>query len=330
MSALVTDDEAATALVGVIGNTRWEAVTFAHGYVALKNGKSVDASARIMYERGPQTLTKCRTMLEAVASKGFVGQLTPREKVGSAENPVTKLFPASITEQRFLEFLDELSVVRPSITYKDNRDARSLVDFTLCEGELELPVNIKNAGTKFENAASLVGLSPDDCIPIPAYKAHAALEKLPNLLYVVSVDYALVAKLRSLLPTLFCPLERIVWDLLNGHAGSNVKSAEDALVNRVTRMHWAAIKTAVAANPFHVVSARRSVRVLQSKPKRTPGIGLKAWGTGAAGEVNVHLSIKEDTTEWTVVMKRIAEKGINDIVEAVNRRVTEVVYDPEI
>jgi len=330
MITQITDNEATDALVNVIGDTHWEAVTFAHGYIAQQGGKNLDEAARDMFKRGPQTLTKSKALLGAVMNKGFVGQLTTRVKTGSAENPVTTLFPAAITEQRFIEQLDELTAARPDVTYTDNRDAGSLVDFTLAEGGLELPINIKNAGTKFENAASLVGLSPEDCIPIPAYKAYAALEKLPNLLYAVSVDYELITQLRSLLPTLFDSQERIVWDLLNSHSGSYVKSAEDAFVNRIVRLHWSTIKTLIAANPFHVVSARKSVRVLQTKPKRTPGVGLKAWGTGASGEVNVHLSIKEDTTPWPGVVKRITEKGISDVVEAVNRRVTEVVYDPEI
>jgi hypothetical protein len=330
MSAKISDKDAADALVNVVGDTPWEAVTFAHGFIAQQRGKSVDEVAKQMYDRGPQTLKKSKELLGAVGAKGFVGQLTPREKTGSAENAVTKLFPAAITEQRFLELLDELTTSRPSVTYADNREARSLVDFTLTENGLELPVNIKNAGTRFEQAASLVGLAPEDCIPIPAYKANAALEKLPNLLYAVSVDYELVGQLQSLLPRLFDSRERIVWDLLNGYAGSKVRAAEDAFVTRVVRQHWAAIKAVIAANPFHIVSARKSIRVLHTKPKRTPGIGLRAWGTGAAGEVNVHLSIKEDTTPWPDVAKRITEKGIADVIAAVNRRVTEVVFDPEI
>jgi hypothetical protein len=330
MSAQIADRDAADALVNVIGETRWEAVTFAHGLIDLQSGKSLDKAAREMYQRGPQTLKKSKELLEAVGTKGFVRQLTRREKTGSAENPITKLFPAATTEQRFLELLDELTTTRSSVSYTDNRKTRRLDDFLLTEGDLVLPVNIKNAGTKFEQAASLVGLAPEDCIPIPAYKAHAALEKLPNLLYAVSIDYELALRLQSLLPTLFDSQEQVVWYLLNTYAGAHLQDAEDAFVTRVVRQHWTTIKAVIAANPFHIVSARKSVRVLQTKPKRTPGIGLKAWGTGARGEVNVHLSIEEDTTPWPDVVKRISEKGIADVIAAVNRRVTEVVYDPEI
>ena len=40
-------------------------------------------------------------------------------------------------------------------------------------------------------------------------------------------------------------------------------------MTRVVRQHWAAIKRVISANPFHIVSARKSIRVLQTKPKRT-------------------------------------------------------------
>src|SRR5207249_4123627 len=106
-------------------------------------------------------------------------------------------------------------------------------DFTLLERDLELPINVKNAGTRFERATELVGLDPNDCIPIPAYKAHAALESLPNLIYVVAVDYALVPTLNRLLPSLFAREETTVWELLNEFAGARVRSAEDLFVNKI-------------------------------------------------------------------------------------------------
>jgi hypothetical protein len=48
------------------------------------------------------------------------------------------------------------------------------------ENNIELPVNVRNAGARFDNAAKLVGLEPDDCVQIPARKAYAAIEKEPT------------------------------------------------------------------------------------------------------------------------------------------------------
>jgi hypothetical protein len=90
MSGTIPDKDAADALVNVVGDTRWEAVTFAHGFIAQQGGKAVDEAARAMYDRGPQTLKKSKELLGAVATRGFIGQLTARERTGSAENPITK------------------------------------------------------------------------------------------------------------------------------------------------------------------------------------------------------------------------------------------------
>jgi hypothetical protein len=325
-----TDQEAAEALTQVIGSTTWVGVTLAHAFLATLAGTSVEDAGRQMYNQGRLTLRQSRELLGRAIADGFLATLPRRERTGYAENPVTKLFPAAITEQRFLEHLDTLVSARPTVTYSDDREGASLTDFTLSEGDLRLPINIKNAGTRFNQAAALVGLDPDDCIPIPAYKAHAAIEVHPNLLYAVSVDYGLIGVLNTQLPKLLSREEAITWELLNQCGGSHVRKAEDAFVADVVRKHWTALKSAIADTPFHVVSARKSVRILQTKPQRTPGIGLKAWGTGASGEINVHVSIREDTTPWETVSRRIVDSGVQNIVDAVNRKRTEVVYDPEI
>jgi hypothetical protein len=284
-----------------------------------------------MFGRGPLSLTKCRQVVPEIRERGFLHLLTERKRTGSAANPITKLFPSTITEQRFLESLDNLCLQVYGLTYTDERETgHSVVDFTLHQGELALPLNVKNAGTRFERAQQLVGLDPNDCIPIPAYKAHDALEVEPNLIYAVSVDYDLVGTLVDLMPQLFDERERIVWDLLTHHSGALVRSAEDAFIFGTTRKYWERIHPYVERNPFHGISARRSIRILQTKPRRTPGIGLRAWGTGASAEVNVHVSIREETTPWNEIETRILAGGLGTIIEAVNRRKMEWVYDPEI
>jgi len=250
------------------------------------------------------------------------------------ENPITKLFPASITEQRFLELLDSLKDRRPGLDYREDRgNEHSLRDFTISEQDIELPINVKNAGTRFENAAQLVGLDSDDCIPIPAYKANAAVESsgfTPNLLYVISVDYDLIKILDTMLEKLFSDDEALVWDLLNRHTGKLVRDAEDLFVGRIVRRHWPELQKVVSDKPFHVISARKALRILQTIPKRTPGIGQRAWGTSARGEVNVHISVKTETKPWSEVADRIITNGITDVVKAVNRKVLQEIYDPEI
>lgn len=309
-----TDEQAARALVEVVGTTPWEAVAMAKGFLRLLEGRTEEEAARAIFEHDQHTLKKSREIVAELKSKGFLGCLRPREKTGSAENPITKLFPAALTERRFVELLDQLCETRPGLDYHDDREVRhSLSDITLMEGPDSLPINIKNAGTRFLNAKSLVGLEPEDCIPIPAYKAYGAVDKLPSLLYVISVDYLLAEKLSGL-TTVLQGNEMITWELLNKFRGSQLKKAEDFFVSKMTQKYWGALSPMAAANPFHVISARRAIRILQQRPERTPGIGLKAWGTGANAEVNVHISISSETTDWSVVSKRIKESGIRDVV----------------
>ena len=189
---------------------------------------------------------------------------------------------------------------------------------------------MKNAGTRFENAASLVGIDPDDCIPIPVYKAYGAIEKEPNLLYAICIDYSLISKIERGLLTLFSAEEASVWRMLSKYAGSHIRDAEDKFVYSMVNRHWENFTRHVSIPVFRIVSARKAIRILQRLPKRTPGIGLRAWGTGASAEVNVHISISNETKQWDEIHSRIQDSGIAGIIEAVNRKKQEWVDDPEI
>lgn len=327
----VNDRKAAEALTHCVGETSWEAAALAFAYLKLLDGATDEDAAREAHGRGRMTLKRARELAGRMRKDGFEAALTPRERTGSAENPITKLFPATITEQRFAERLDSLCTSRNTLRYSDDRaSGHTLTDFTLQEDERRLPVNIKNAGTRFERALALVGLDPNDSIPIPAYKAYAALEAEPNLLYVVAVDYELIKRLDTELPGILDPSERLAWNLLNRFTGAMVRSAEDAFIFSMVRRHWTALRALAEDVPFRVISARKAIRILQTKPQRTPGIGIRAWGTGASAEVNVHVSIREDMKEWDEIRDRIDGLGLADIIEAVNRKRVEEVYDPEI
>src|SRR6266481_8698838 len=103
-----TDDQASRALLDVIGSSRWEAVGIAHGFCALQNGAPNEEAARAIYRHGSQSLKKSREIVDAFAKSGFLTQLTLREERGAAADVVPKLFPGRITEERFLELLDDL------------------------------------------------------------------------------------------------------------------------------------------------------------------------------------------------------------------------------
>jgi hypothetical protein len=318
-------------IVKILPESRWIGACLARAAVALDKGKSADDVARVLYDTSALTLKKSKEAVAGLRKKPFGKLLQPREKTGSAENPVTKLFPAAITERQFLDELDRLSEERPTVSYRDERfGSHSLVDFTIIENGLELPINVKNAGTRFENAATLVGIDPNDCIPIPAYKAYDAVEKVPNLLYAISIDYSLIGKIESQLLTRLTKDEAQVWRILNKYAGPHIRDAEDRFIYSTVNKHWTDFSEHVSLPVFRLISARKSIRILQTLPKRTPGIGLRAWGTGASAEVNVHISVSAETKPWDEIHSRISAKGVSDIIDAVNRKRTEVVYDPEI
>lgn len=327
-----TELEAAQAIVTVLPDSRWVGSGLAQAYLWSINGdRDAEQISRHLYNLNCYSLTKAKELAPTLAKGGFLGHIKVRTKTGSAENPITKMFPAAITEERFLDQVDALRAKRATVDYEDDRaSGHTLVDFTLTEGDLRLPINVKNAGTRFENAKQLVGLEPNDCIPIPVYKAYDAIEKEPNLIYAVAVDYGLIDSINTHLIPLFDDNEAIVWRILNDYSGSRIRDAEDKFVYGITTRHWNSIRKDFADPEFRLISARKSIRILQKQPKRTPGIGLRAWGTGASAEVNVHISIAEETKAWMEVFERIAQNSLSDIIEAINRKKTEVVYDPEI
>lgn len=327
----MAEEVIAESILKVLKDSRWIGFNLAQAYLDQLKGVEKETVTRNLYESGCMTLTRAKEIFPKIQSSGFIQFIPPRKKLGSAENPITKLFPAAITEQNFLIEIDSLRAKRPSIDYEDDRFSRhSLVDFTLIEEEVKLPVNVKNAGTRFENAQQLVGLDPDDCVPIPVYKAHDALEKEPNLVYSISVDYSLIETINQMLIPQFNEEEKTTWNLLNSYSGTQVRDAEDKFVYGMTIKYWDMLNPNINKANFRLISARKSIRILQKHPRRTPGIGLRAWGTGASAEVNVHISVSDETKSWNEIFDRICKNGLKDIINAINRKRTEEVYDPEI
>ena len=215
--------------------------------------------------------------------------------------------------------LRHLSQLEPRFQIEDYHRRGENRDFGVQEAGLELPINVKAATTLFRNAA-MFGLEPLDCIPISSYKALNALNKVPDLIYVDLVDFTLREKVDSVMEGLDGPLG-ILWDLFSWYGGKGATAAQDVYVDRVFDEHGPVLDAlAPGVTSFRAISARRVMAILRANPRRCPGLGVKAAGTGAFNaEVNVHVSVANETTPWDDVGSMLAIEGIQSVLDLIRR-----------
>lgn len=314
-----SDTRLAQALINLLADVRWEGVALAAGLLAKKGGAGSAQVAAAIHKYDRHTKKEAlRLATEDLGRLPLEDILARREKLSSAANPITKLFPGFIAEERFRELLAPLKKSIPGIEVVDVRAKRSLADFRLEQGGLYLPINVKVASTLFRMAAELVGLPPDDCLPIPAYKAINAAKAEPHLVYAITVDYALLAKIDGLLAGRLSPDEKLVWELLGSHKGKGVRDAEDAFVYGVVTRNWVAIRAKIDHPPFVILSAKRALAVLGENYSRVPGLGVRAFGSTASAEANVHIEISKETIPWSDLVARLQASGIAGVHGEIN------------
>lgn len=216
--------------------------------------------------------------------------------------------------------LRHLSKLEPRFRIEDYHRKGENRDFGVQESGLELPINVKAATTLFRNAA-MFGLEPLDCIPISSYKALNALNKVPDLVYVDLVDFTLREKVDGVMEGFDGPLG-ILWDLFSWYGGRGAKAAQDCYVDRVFEQHGAVLDAlAPGVTSFRAISAHRVMAILRANPRRCPGLGVKAAGTGAFNaEVNVHVSVANETTPWDDVASMLAWQGIQPVLDLIRHK----------
>jgi hypothetical protein len=213
----------------------------------------------------------------------------------------------------------------------DFHEAGENRDFGVRKDGLELPINVKTASTIFRNAKQTVGLEPEDCIPISVYKALGASERVPDLVYVDLVDF----KLRDGVDAAVAQLEgpaAILWDLLSWYAGSGAKRAQDRYIKVLFETQRPALEALVAdSTKFRVISAKKVIALMHEKPRRVPGLGIKAAGTGSfVAEVNMHVSVKNETKPWAEVDALIREGGIQPVLDLIRLTSAKTLPSPEL
>lgn len=204
-------------------------------------------------------------------------------------------------------------------------------DFGVNKDNLELPINVKTASTVFRNALKTVGLDPEDCIPVSTYKALGGSKRVPNLIYVDLVDFALREKVDAFVESLVGP-PAILWDLFSWYAGKGAKQAQDQYIKQLFSEHRPALEAFVDdASNFRVISAKKVVALMHQMPHRVPGLGIKAAGTGTFNaEVNLHISVSRETQPWADVANLIVEHGIQAALDLINMTETQTVPSPQL
>ena len=214
-----------------------------------------------------------------------------------------------------------LARLEPPFTINDYHARGDNRDYGVAQGGEELPLNVKTASTLFRNARDF-GLEPEDCIPISSYKALNAKDRVPDLVYVDLVDFTLRERTDAYMDALDGNLG-VLWDLLTWYGGRGAKAAQDVFVDAVFDRHGDDLdRMAPGVTSFRAISARRVLAILREKPRRCPGLGVKAAGTGTFNaEVNVHVSVSQETTPWDDVEELLLGHGIRAVLDLI--RVTE-------
>jgi len=204
-------------------------------------------------------------------------------------------------------------------------------DFGVQKEGLELPINVKVASTMFREARRVVELDPEDCIPLGAYKAIGASERVPAMVYVFLVDFKLRERVDSFMEGLDEDLA-IGWDLLSWFGGRGMKRAQDQYITALFDRHGPDLRALTpGVTSFRVISAQRALAIMRKHPRRVPGLGVKAAGTGVIrGEVNIHVSVDQETRSWDEIADLLGRHGVQHVLDQVTRTVRAEIPEPDL
>jgi hypothetical protein len=204
-------------------------------------------------------------------------------------------------------------------------------DFGVQRDARELPINVKVASTMFREAHRVVHLDPEDCIPLGAYKAIGASERVPALVYVYLVDFTLRERVDAFMEDLDEDLA-IGWDLLSWFGGRGMKRAQNQYIASLFKRHGSDLRAlAPDGTSFRAISAQRALAIMRTQPRRVPGLGVKAAGTGVIrGEVNIHVSVEQETKPWVAVADLLRTQGVQHVLDLITQTAPAEIPNPDL
>lgn len=262
-----------------------------------------------------------RRWVDKVAGEGFFAWLKKdepsEERVRRAKQGIAQMILATIAEQHFEHQATE-ALGAHGFYIEDDRVGRTDTDYRVIDRAHRplVRINIKFHGTLFREAQEYVGLEPNDCFALAAYKIHGALrrqneERLPYVFLVISV------------PAL--PREAIaqgIPDDLAWLAAISDRTTEEAIVWRLGREPWVdAVREDVRNGEFRVISARRASDLLQNRLfDRVHALRLRGFNRVFRGaEINMHLSLSTEMIPFREFLDVLATRGERELTVRLDR-----------
>lgn len=244
------------------------------------------------------------TLAQAMAAEGLTGLVPHTNEVTDQDLAkrrlgIAQMLLGELAERRFEAVIQEVTgggVLR----IEDHRPSRTDTDYRLLNGSNN-PIcrfNIKFHGSLFREARRFVGLDPNDCFALAAYKINNALrrqedERLPYIFLVLSVPQLTAADVGRLVP------DDYVWAL--GVLGGK-RVVEETIVSRLLGPDHLArfqpILDKMPAGQFRVISAAKASKLLHEKLfERVHALSLKGFTRKFRNaEVDMHFSLSQELT----------------------------------
>lgn len=239
-----------------------------------------------------------------VAAQGLAGiapdtyQVTEQDRL-KRRLGIAQMLLGELAERRFEAVIQEVTgggVLR----IEDHRPSRTDTDYRLLNGNNN-PIcrfNIKFHGSLFREARRFVGLDPEDCFALAAYKINNALrrqrdERLPYTFLVLSVPDLSAGDVGRLVP------DDYVWALAT--LGGKM-AVEEAIASRLLGSdhlpRFRPIFDKMPAGQFRVISAAKAAKLLHEKLfERVHALSLKGFTRKFRNaEVDMHFSLSQELT----------------------------------
>ena len=262
-----------------------------------------------------------RKWVDKVTGEGFFAWLKKdepsEERVRRAKQGVAQMILATVAEQHFEHQATE-ALGEHGFYVEDDRVGRTDTDYRVIDRARRplLRINIKFHGTLFREAQEYVGLEPNDCFALAAYKIHGALrrqneERLPYVFLVISVPALPREAIAQRIP------DDLAW-----LAAISDRTTEEAIVWRLGRESWVdAVREDVRNGEFRVISARRASDLMRNRLfDRVHALRLRGFNRVFRGaEINMHLSLSTEMIPFRDFLDVLATRGERELTVRLDR-----------